>query len=313
MSLDDGLGLADLDPANDAIVVLFNGTSSEQTFSVANASNFELHQNQKSSADTRVQTASFSNGNFVVPALTTAVFVKPQGEVQGFGLSALPAYGTNTLYLRGAMNNWDTSLPFIYMGNDKYRLAADLTQGEYQFKLADEGFSTANIGGGFNMPIAQAASLTNGGDNLILNIIADGQYVFELDATDGQSPSLLITPDDPLAIPAPYGDTVIYLRGLMNEWGTNRPFTYQGNGIYSGSYQIADGQHSLKISDADWGGAGGPNLGGAHNIALGDNVELTPNSNDNLSLILDSTQILAFVLDANDISKPVLTISEIVE
>jgi pullulanase len=260
-----------------------------------------------------VQTASFSNGNFVVPALTTAVFVKPQGEVQGFGLSALPAYGTNTIYLRGAMNNWDTSLPFTYIGNDKYRLAADLLQGEYQFKVADGSFSTANIGGGFNMPIAQAANLTNGGDNLTLNLIADGQYVFELDASDGQSPSLLITPDDPLAIPAPYGDTVIYLRGLMNEWGTTRPLTYQGNGIYSGNYQITDGQHSLKIADADWGGTGGPNLGGTHNIALGASVELTPNSNDNLSLNLASTQTLAFVLDANDVSKPTLTISEIIE
>ncbi|GAA6171610.1 pullulanase-type alpha-1,6-glucosidase [Colwellia sp. KU-HH00111] len=313
MSLDDGIGLTDLDPANDAIVVLFNGTSSEQSFNVNNATNFELHQNQANSADTRVQTASFSNGNFVVPALTTAVFVKPQGEEQGFGLSALPAYGTNTIYLRGAMNNWDTSLPFIYMGNDKYRLATDLQQGEYQFKIADDSFSTANIGGGFNMPIAQATSLINGGNNLTLNLIADGKYVFELDASDGHSPSLLITPDEPLAIPAPYGDKVIYLRGLMNEWGTNRPLTYQGNGIYSGRYQISDGQHSLKVADADWGGTGGPNLGGAHAITLGTNVELTPNSNDNLSLTLVNTQILAFVLDANDINTPVLTISEIVE
>ncbi|WDE09364.1 pullulanase-type alpha-1,6-glucosidase [Thalassomonas haliotis] len=313
MSLDDGLGLPDLDSVNDAIVVLFNGTSSEQAFNITNAAGFELHQNQQNSADARVQSASFSNGNFVVPALTTAVFVKPQGEAQGTGLSALPAYGTNTLYLRGAMNNWDTSLPFTYMGNDKYRLAADLQQGEYQFKIADVNFSNADIGGGFNMPVAQTVKLTNGGDNLTLELIADGQYVFELDASDGQTPGLLITPDDPSAIPAPYGETLIYLRGLMNDWGTNRALTYQGDGIYSGSYQISEGQHALKIADADWGGTGGPNLGGAHSIALGASIELTANSNDNISLTLSDSQLLFFVLDANDINKPVLTVSEIIE
>ena len=313
MSLDDGLGLPDLDPVNDAIVVLFNGTNSEQFFNIANARDFELHQNQQNSADSRVQSASFSNGNFVVPPLTTAVFVKPQGEMQGAGLSALPAYGTSTLYLRGAMNNWDTSLPFTYIGNDKYRLAADLLQGEYQFKVADVNFSDANIGGGFNMPIAQAANLTNGGDNLTLNLIADGQYVFELDVSDGQSPSLLITPDDPSAIPAPYGETVIYLRGLMNDWGTNRALTYQGDGIYSGSYQISEGQHSFKIADADWGGTAGANLGSADSIALGTGIELTPNANDNISLTAVGSQLLFFVLDANDINKPLLTVSEVIE
>jgi len=61
------------------------------------------------------------------------------------------------------------------------------------------------------------------------------------------------------------------------------------------------------------GKAGGPNLGGAHNIVLGASIELTPNSNDNLSLTLVNSKESSFVLDANDISKPVLTISESVE
>ncbi len=308
MSLDDGIGLTDIDEMNDAIVVLFNGSNTEQAFHIAKASGFSLHQNQQNSADTRVQSASFDNGTFTVPAFTTAVFVKLQGDAQGFGLSALPAYGDATLYLRGGMNNWDTSAAFTYLGNDKYQLEMDLTAGDYPFKIADENFSQANIGGGFIIPLGQAASLANGGNNLNLNLIVDGTYLFELDTSDGDNPTLLVTPDDPSAIPAPYGASAIYLRGLMGDWGTNRPLTYEGNGIYRATYVITAGSHSLKVADADWGGTGGPNLGGAINMSVGTTVELTPSSNDNVSLTLDSDQTLVFIIDANDTNTPVLTI-----
>ena len=113
------------------------------------------------------------------------------------------------------MNNWDTSLPLEYVGNDTYRITVNLLEGTYDFKFADENFSVANVGGGISVGAGQSATLTNGGNNLTLNIISDGEYSFELDAENDANPTLSITTQDPNAVLALYGDTTIYIRGTM--------------------------------------------------------------------------------------------------
>lgn len=313
MSLDDGIGLADIDSNNDAIVVLINGTAATQSINVNNANDFVLHQSQQQSADPIVQTATFSNGTFSVPALTTAVFVKLQNGAQGYGLSALPPYGEQTIYLRGDFNTWSTSLPFAYQGNDSYELDAAFLQGDYQFKIANQDFSSVNLGGEFTMPIGSSATLTNGANNLSLSLIADGNYKFVLDATDINNPSLTIIPEDPNAIPAPYGNHVPLLRGDMNGWGTNSPLSYEGNGIYRGVFNIGAGSYNFKIADQDWGGSGGLNLGGNTDIELGTTATLFPGSNDNLHINVQNTANLVFELDVNNLGSPTLTVTEQVE
>ena len=305
MSLDDGIGLADLDANNDAIVVLFNGTQSSQSFSIVDALGFELHSNQQASADERVQNASFSNGTFSVPALTTAIFVKPQNGDQGYGLSALPPYGDRAVFLRGSMNNWDMSLPLEYVGNDKYRLTANLFEGTYQFKLADEYFDVANIGGGFAVVAGQSFTLSNGGNNLTLNIIKDGDYTFELDASNDANPVLSISNEDPDAIPAPYGNTAIYLRGIMGDWGTSRPMTYEGAGVYAISTFVSAGTYEFKVAEANWSS---PNLGSnGGSINVGESISLTQGAG-NVQLTVSQSQTLRFEIDASDTSSPVILV-----
>lgn len=305
MSLDDGIGLTDIDPFNDAIVVMFNGSASEQRFTINDAIGFVLHENQSSSADGRVQSASFENGTFTVPPLTTAVFVKPQGEEQGFGLSALPPYGDRPVYLRGQMNDWDTSSPFEYVGNDNYVLEIELLAGSYEFKIADEFFSVANIGGGFTVPIGSSATLSNFGNNLNIQPVADGLYRFELNASDAGSPTLLVVPDDPAAIPPPYGDNTIYLRGLFGDWGTNSPMEYKGDGIYRATYEIAAGETQFKVAADDWAY---PNLGSSETLQPGNTIVLSQGSNDNIRLVVETTDALEFELDANNVNNPALTV-----
>lgn len=310
MSLDDGIGLDDLDQNNDAIVVMFNGTQSAQDFYIGDATGFELHANQQASADERVQNASFNNGTFSVPALTTAVFVKPQNGEQGFGLSALPPYGDRTVYLRGGMNAWDTSLPLEYVGNDVYRIEVSLLEGTYEFKLADENFDVANIGGGISVGAGQSATLTNGGNNLTLNIISDGDYTFELDAANDANPVLTITTQDPNAVPAPYGDTTIYVRGIMGDWGTSRPMAYEGAGIYSISFSVTAGTHEFKVAEANWSS---PNLGsngGAINV--GESLILQQGAG-NIRLTVGESQTLRFVIDASDTGAPEVSVESIPE
>ena len=67
---------ANLDPNHDALMVIFNTTTEEQTLNLNHATGFTLHPVLVDSADLRVQGAAFSGGEFSVPALTTAVFVK---------------------------------------------------------------------------------------------------------------------------------------------------------------------------------------------------------------------------------------------
>ncbi|MFA0697770.1 alpha-1,6-glucosidase domain-containing protein, partial [Vibrio sp. 10N.222.49.C9] len=87
MSIDDGFYAGkDLDPNLDAVVVMINATAEEQSFEIDNATGFQLHEVQANSADYIVRDASFSEGTFSVPALTTAVFVQPQYGAQGAGL-----------------------------------------------------------------------------------------------------------------------------------------------------------------------------------------------------------------------------------
>lgn len=70
---------ANLDPNHDALVVIFNATAEEQTLSIGGATGFQLHPVLVNSADLRVQAAGFNAGEFTVPAMTTAVFVRQEG------------------------------------------------------------------------------------------------------------------------------------------------------------------------------------------------------------------------------------------
>ncbi|WP_037072189.1 pullulanase-type alpha-1,6-glucosidase [Psychromonas arctica] len=82
MSIDDGATAGiDLDPNIDAIVTIINATNEQQVFPISDANGFTLHQRLVDSS------ASFAEGTFTVPALSTAVFIKPQGESQGQGLA----------------------------------------------------------------------------------------------------------------------------------------------------------------------------------------------------------------------------------
>ncbi len=80
MSISDMGDLEDLDSNHDMIVVIFNPTMEEISFTEPGLVDvpLELHPTQVNSHDLVVQTASVEAGTFTVPAQTTAVFVAPQ-------------------------------------------------------------------------------------------------------------------------------------------------------------------------------------------------------------------------------------------
>ncbi len=82
MSIADTGDVEDLDTNYDMIVVVFNAADENLSFTAPDdlaGLAFELHPIQVNSSDPIVQTATFGDGAFVVPARTTAIFVVPQG------------------------------------------------------------------------------------------------------------------------------------------------------------------------------------------------------------------------------------------
>ena len=81
----DPLPGGDLDKGADSLVVLFNATDDQVTYTLpaAKGANIALHPVQAASADPVIRTASFdpAQGMFTVPARSTAVFVDVQDNV----------------------------------------------------------------------------------------------------------------------------------------------------------------------------------------------------------------------------------------
>jgi len=199
MSIDDGTGLTDLDGNYDAVVIVINATTEEQVMPVTGATGFALHSVQLTSADTVVQDASFAAGEFTVPALTTAVFVKAQNDVQGIGLpvgekdtDSIPTYGATTLYLRGFDGEWGAvnELGFV---SKAYSIAMTTVAGDKEFKFADADWADYNFGFADIVVGDGSVELTDNGGNIQFSA-ETGTYLFTLDASENATtPTVTVT------------------------------------------------------------------------------------------------------------------------
>lgn len=319
MSIDDGANgdtgpeLADIDPMVDAIVVVVNTSYEEKSIEVATAAGFELHQTQMNSVDTVVRGANFTEGEtagtFTVPALTTAVFVKPQMGAQAYGLAATATsgapdvvpFGDTTVYIRGGMNGWSTNDAMQYVGDGKYEVTIALNAGEsYEFKVASEDWATVNFGGpdGGDSTVVFATdfALAPSNNNLSFTAPDTTTYRFMLDASIADAPLLTVNYDEP------YFGTAVYLRGAMNGWGTEQAFSYQGDGIYTVSATLEPGTYEFKVASEDWATVNFGAVSGddADKAVSPGNTQFIAATNDNLVLTIEESADYVFVFNASD-------------
>jgi pullulanase len=318
MSIDDGTGLTDLDPAIDAIVVVVNGSAQTQSKTVATASGFTLHPLLLESVDETVKAASFTagdnEGTFTVPPLTVAVFVKPQTEIQGDGLKATATagapdvvpYGNAMLLVRGDMNNWGETDAMNYIGSGVYRGKITLAPGSYYFKVATADWTTVNLGAPSDDAIVEEQELQSmlpfSNDNFVLNITTAATYLFYVDASDPNAPILTVKNEEPFV------GTTVYVRGAMNGWGETNPLHYIGNGQYETSFSINAGSYEFKVASADWATV---NMGAPADdktVQLGEHQLLVSGSNDNLTMTFTETGEYTFIFDASNLAEPTLTV-----
>ncbi|WP_427977731.1 pullulanase-type alpha-1,6-glucosidase, partial [Agarivorans sp.] len=204
MSIDDGTSAgADLDENNDAIVVVLNATSEEQIFPIEGATGFDLHEVQQTSVDGVVQSASFADGKFTVPARTTAVFVQAQGDAQGAGLpvdssnkdlSAIPPLGDTQVYVRGLADVWDPVNELTFTQQGKYEYTTTLDAGDYSFKVADANWGDVNYGAADgSLTLGTPKVLEYNADNLSFSINAKSVVTIVANFSDMDAPTVLVT------------------------------------------------------------------------------------------------------------------------
>lgn len=270
MSIDDGTGLTDLDDSNDAIVVVVNGTATQQSHSIKTASGFQLHSIQATGRDSVTQQASFSadaeQGTFVVPAYTVAVFVKPQSGAQGSGLSVDPErvispYGDTHLYFSAFGDGEDVALSY----NDRglYTANTSISSGSYQFAVGDMAFSDVNLAFADVDVAANSLAITQGtNQSFAVTIAQSGTYQLNLDVTSDK-PSLSITLvtasiscETPVSAgQAPFdiaGSGNLYVRGSHSGWAATDDYvmTYIGENKYQ-SVADFDGSFQFKLASDD--------------------------------------------------------------
>jgi pullulanase len=335
MSIDDGAGTvhgadatarADLDANVDAIVVMINGSDSSKSAQVMTSVGFVLHDTLQSSADMVVRAASFTEagegeegGTFMVPAYTTAIFVKPQAGAQGEGLSARvtleqsdqepPPYA-NSVYVRGSVYDAEWSAgpgnEMIYHGKGIYSVVLNVAAGSYAFKLGAADWSSPNLGGPATVTLGTSLVLTDNGGDLSITIAEAGLYRFELDTSESlTSPRLRVFPD-------PFMGVSAHVRGSLSpsEWdvSVDNMLRYEGNGIYAAIFDVtgsAEG-YEFKIASDDWATV---NLGRneAIEFTLGDEWPLEGGAN-NIPITIAETGRYRFEVNVFDPEIPTIRV-----
>lgn len=197
MSIDDGYGLLDRDKTADAIMVVINSSDVTQAIPVAGAEGFVLHSLQRNSVDELVQQSSFVDGEFRVPGLSVAVFVKPQQGDQGLGLpvapkdlSQLPPLGKNTIHLMGTLTSWDKlddSNAFEFVGDKTYAIELELEKGFYKVKTGNNADLEFGKLGAF-LKTGSETVLAAPGGVMNLQLAETGLYRFELNLSNIDAP-----------------------------------------------------------------------------------------------------------------------------
>lgn len=249
MTIDNGSTQpTDLDENLDAVVVVINANPFIQTIDgfidhqgkAINLSGFELAHN----SDGIANGASFTNGQFVVPEWSVAVFVQPRGEVRGLGLPVsektadLPPF--KSVYVSGDFNGWKPTIKAYYANEGVYKARIGLAESShYQFTTSN---SETTWGCG-----------ESGTDNCLAEFSALGMYELTLDASDVDNPQVLEA-----QLVESYVDTEWYIPGsISGNWGhDNGQKMTQGEDhtfVFHTGELTAGQAVEFKFTCGDWG------------------------------------------------------------
>ncbi|MBW3732836.1 pullulanase-type alpha-1,6-glucosidase [Aeromonas dhakensis] len=172
--------------------------------------------------------------------------------------------------------------------------------------LASLQLSPAHHGG---ESIARDAAV-NGGT---LTLGAWSAAVFVKPQSGTQGSGLPVGKKTDLSTVPPFGDTAVYLKGFLDEWGNTNQMTFTSNFMYEFTTEVSSdklGTTNVKIADASWGPLNYGSCNAGDKLVVGTPLTLCKGGDTgNIGLDLAKAGSYKFVFTAMNKDKPTLSVS----
>ncbi|WP_421158114.1 pullulanase-type alpha-1,6-glucosidase [Aeromonas dhakensis] len=157
--------------------------------------------------------------------------------------------------------------------------------------------------------IARDAAV-NGGT---LTLGAWSAAVFVKPQSGTQGSGLPVGKKTDLSTVPPFGDTAVYLKGFLEEWGNTNQMTFSSNFMYEFTTEVSSdklGTTNVKIADASWGPLNYGSCNAGDKLVVGTPLTLCKGGDTgNIGLDLAKAGSYKFVFTAMNKDKPTLSVS----
>ncbi|HDX8347130.1 TPA: pullulanase-type alpha-1,6-glucosidase [Aeromonas dhakensis] len=157
--------------------------------------------------------------------------------------------------------------------------------------------------------IARDAAV-NGGT---LTLGAWSAAVFVKPQSGAQGSGLPVGKKTDLSTVPPFGDTAVYLKGFLDEWGNTNQMTFSSNFMYEFTTEVSSdklGTTNVKIADASWGPLNYGSCNAGDKLVVGIPLTLCKGGDTgNIGLDLAKAGSYKFVFTAMNKDKPTLSVS----
>lgn len=157
--------------------------------------------------------------------------------------------------------------------------------------------------------IARDAAV-NGGT---LTLGAWSAAVFVKPQSGAQGSGLPVGKKTDLSTVPPFGDTAVYLKGFLDEWGNTNQMTFTSNFMYEFTTEVSSdklGTTNVKIADASWGPLNYGSCNAGDKLVVGTPLTLCKGGDTgNIGLDLAKAGSYKFVFTAMNKEKPTLSVS----
>ncbi|MBF8448209.1 pullulanase-type alpha-1,6-glucosidase [Aeromonas dhakensis] len=157
--------------------------------------------------------------------------------------------------------------------------------------------------------IARDAAV-NGGT---LTLGAWSAAVFVKPQSGAQGSGLPVGKKTDLSTVPPFGDTAVYLKGFLDEWGSTNQMTFTSNFMYEFTTEVSSdklGTTNVKIADASWGPLNYGSCNAGDKLVVGTPLTLCKGGDTgNIGLDLAKAGSYKFVFTAMNKDKPTLSVS----
>ncbi|WP_428267561.1 hypothetical protein [Haliangium sp.] len=220
------------------------------------------------------------------------------------------------MFVRGSFNDFGTDDELLYEGNSLYTAVIPLDVGAHAFKIADGAFSDAmtfsiSILSEVEIQLDTPTALESApglGNNTLLNLTAQGRYLFELDASDPNAPVLTVS----LAEPAPFAEDMFIFHDPTHPPDPEDKLLFEDITRYTARIPLPETTIGFVVSNADVTAGFTADNDNPVTIEFGVPMPLEPLVTffTGTGLPLTRPGVYLFDLDTTDPAVPVVTVTQ---